>query len=85
MITRTAGVSQAERPNTEHFLVEAVRRSLQRRVTRWVGVKRIGTNHMRRRSHGGDVRVFRGSPPMALELRLGPVAELIRKKRGLRP
>lgn len=83
VITRTAGVSQAEGPNTEHFLIEAVRRSLQRRVARRVGVKRIGTNEMRGRSHGRDVRVFRGSSPMALELRLSPVAELIGKKRGL--
>lgn len=58
MITRTAGVGQAEGPNTEHFLVEAVRRSLKRGVAGRVGVKRIGTHEMRRRSHGGDVRVF---------------------------
>lgn len=85
VITGAAVISQAERSYTKHFLIEAIHRSLQRRVARRVGVKGIGTDKVRRRSHGGDVRVFRWSSSMALELGLGPVTNLTGKKRGLGP
>jgi hypothetical protein len=83
MIPGTTVVSQAEGSDAEHFLVEAnIRGPLQRRVARLVGVERIGTDEMGRRGHGGDVRILRGGSSMTLKLRLGPVSNLAREKRG---